>query len=179
MPSMLPAGAGPGILALLVLSSAACSPAMNWREVRTGAAGIHLMLPCKPERAARPLRLAGVEVVMTLQACRAADVTWALAETDLGDPRRSAAALAELQAAARANLGAGPARVLELGVPGATPHPASTRLAFSGRLPDGGAVQVQLALFVKGTRVYQATCVGTQLPQDAVETFFGGLRADG
>jgi hypothetical protein len=40
-------------------------------------------------------------------------------------------------------------------------------------------VREQLAVFGKGTRVYQATCLGAELPPDAVQTFFDGLKTPG
>ena len=95
---------------------------------------------------------------------------------DLGDPARIGPALQELLGAAVANLSAGPPRPLALDVEGATPHPAAQRVALEGRLPDGRAVQEQVAVFTKGTRVFQATAVGARLPEEGLEIFFGGLR---
>jgi hypothetical protein len=47
---------------------------------------------------------------------------------------------------------------------------------MAGRLPDGKAVEEQVAVFSRGTRVFQATLVGPSLPPEVAETFFGGLR---
>lgn len=156
----------------------ACSPTLDWRELRPEGSGAQLMLPCKPASHARKVKLAGGEVELSLYACSAGDVTWALAFADLADPARVGSALQELRAAALANLGAdeSQATVLPLKVDGATPNPAATRLALNGRLPDGKPVQEQVAVFSKGTRVFQATCVGAALPADAVQTFFESLR---
>jgi hypothetical protein len=87
-----------------------------------------------------------------------------------------AAALDELRSAAAGNLGTAATQPLALRVPGATPNPASGRVLVSGKLPDGTAVQEQVAVFTLGTKVFQATVLGPQLPADAVETFFGSLR---
>jgi hypothetical protein len=38
-------------------------------------------------------------------------------------------------------------------------------------------VREQLALFTKGTHVFQATCLGESLPAEGVDAFFSGLRA--
>jgi hypothetical protein len=86
------------------------------------------------------------------------------------------AALVALREAAVANMAAGSAERLPLQVPGATPQPASERLRLEGRLPDGRPVQVQLAVFAHGTRVFQATALGERLPAEAAETFFGSIR---
>lgn len=135
------------------------------------------MLPCKPDVQMRKLRLAGQPVSLTLSACSSAGATWGLAAADLGDPQRVGPALEELRLAAAANVGAIEPKSQPLAVPGATPYPGSLRLALSGRLPDGQAVQEQVAVFARGTWVFQATVVGERLPAEGVEVFFGSLRA--
>lgn len=157
----------------------ACSPALDWRELRPAGAGVAALLPCKPASHARRLDLAGAKVTMTLHACTADGVTWALAHADVGDPARVAAALAGLRDAALANLG--PARVQTdvapaMLVSGATPNRQAGRVVIDGRLPDGSVVQEHQLLFVRGTTVFQATAIGPRLDAPALEAFFGGLR---
>lgn len=165
------------LAALAALLGAGCSPALDWREVRPDDSGAMLLMPCKPASHARRLPLAGTPVAWTLYACSAGGVTWALGFADLGDPARVGAALGELEAAALDNIGAAsPERRAPLRVAGATPHPSAATLQASGRLADGAAVQEQVALFTKGTRVYQATAVGARLPAQALETFIDSLR---
>ena len=161
---------------LPVLGLAACAPTLDWREVRPEGSGAVALFPCKPDSQARTVTLAGASVRLTLLACKAGDITWALAHADLADPARVGAALAELRAAATANLGAAPPRELPLKVDGATPNPASVRLELAGKMPDGKPMQEQLALFAKGTRVFQATALGERLGAETLEPFFGGLR---
>ena len=163
-------------VALCASAFGACTPSLNWRDVSPAESNATLLFPCKPDQHTRTVRLAGAEVPLTLHACKAGNVTWALAVADVADPARVGPALDALRAAAAANLGAAAPRPLPFDVAGATPNPASARLALSGKLPDGKAVDEQLALFTKGTRVYQATCVGAVLPVPDVETFFGSLR---
>jgi hypothetical protein len=164
-------------LVACALLAAACSPTLDWREVRPEGSGATLLMPCKPSSMERSVRLAGDPVALTLSACTAGGQTWAIASADVGDPARVTAALDELEAAARTNLAGGSAQTLALAVAGATPNPASRRVQFSGRLGDGTAVQEQVAVFALGTRVFQATVLGPQLPAEGVETFFGSLRA--
>jgi len=85
-------------------------------------------------------------------------------------------ALEELRRAAAANISSGTATPLPLQVPGATPQAASLRVRLGGRLPDGRPVQMQVALFALGTRVFQATALGERLEPEASETFFGSIR---
>jgi hypothetical protein len=164
-------------LAACALLAGACSPTFDWREVRPEGSGATLLMPCKPNSMVRSVRLAGDTVALTLSACTAGGQTWAIASADIGDPARVTAALDELESAARTNLAGGPAQTLALAVAGATPNPASRRVQFSGRLGDGTVVQEQVAVFARGTRVFQATVLGPQLPAEGVETFFGSLRA--
>lgn len=157
----------------------ACSPTLDWREVRPEGSGVLAMFPCKPTQHARRLSLAGHPVLLNLVACSAGDATWALAFAELDDPARLGPALEALRAATVDNLGAGQAgpQALPLAVPGATPHPASGRVGFSGQRPDGQALQAQVAVFAKGTRAFQATVIGPQLDADGLEAFFSGLQA--
>lgn len=169
MRSLIPAG-------LVLLSLAACSPALDWREVRPEDSAAVLMFPCKPTGHARKVQLAGAERLLTLHACTAADVTWALAFADVVDPALVGPALDELRRSAASNIGAAAETVLPLAVPGSTPQAGAVRVALSGRRSDGQAVQEQVAVFAKGTRVYQATVIGAQLPAEGLEAFFTGLR---
>ncbi|MDO9461522.1 MAG: hypothetical protein Q7N95_15615 [Alphaproteobacteria bacterium] len=155
----------------------ACTPTLDWRELRAADGTLTLLLPCKPASHARKVQLAGQAVTLTLLACRAGEVTWALAHADMVDPARVTPALDELRQAALANLGATTGAALPLAVAGATPNPSSSRVAISGHLPDGSAVQEELAVFARGTRVFQATAVGARLEPQALQTFFTALRA--
>jgi hypothetical protein len=161
---------------LAVALAAACSPTLNWRDVRPDGSGAEALFPCKPGHQSRKLMLAGAPVEMTLYACAAGGTTWALGFAEVGDPARVAPALAELAAAATRNVGAAGATGRALDVPGMTPNPQAQRLAFAGERPDGSAVQTHVAVFSKGTRVFQATAIGASPASDAVETFFGALR---
>lgn len=163
---------------MLLAALAGCSPAFNWREVRpVDGGGVALMFPCKPDSHARRVRLGDDELRLELHACRAGEITWALAMTEVSGPDRVAAALTELQRSSAANLGAeGPGPATPLIVPGATPHLGSVRLALRGRLPDGQAVRAEVAVFARGTHVYQATALGATLPPEPLETFFASLR---
>lgn len=154
----------------------ACAPALDWREVRPADAGITLLFPCKPDSQARQVQLGPDAVRLELHACTAAGVTWALAFADVVDPARVGPALEELRSAAARNLGASEPQVLSLKVAGATPNPASQRVQFRGRMPDGRVVTEQAAVFAKGTRVFQAIALGDKLDAEAADSFFGSLR---
>lgn len=160
----------------LVGALAACAPALDWREVRPQGAGLVALFPCKPSALTRSVALAGQTVRLALHACSAGGQTWALAFADVGDPARVRASLEELRRSAAANLAATATTPLPLTVSGTTPNPASGREQLIGRLPDGQAVVEQVALFVRGTVVFQATVLGPSVPAEAADSFFSALR---
>jgi hypothetical protein len=157
----------------------ACAPALDWRGTRPEGSALQLQFPCRPNTQRRDVPLAGVRVNLALHACAAGGQTWGLAVADVVEPARVGPALAELAASAAANLGAAPGQPLALAVPGATPNDASLRLRLQGRLPDGRVVQMHLAVFARGTQVFQATVLGESLPDAVVEPFFTSLRLAG
>jgi hypothetical protein len=154
----------------------ACSPVLDWREVRPDASGAQLLFPCKPSNEVRTVELAGARVRMHMAACSADGATWALAYADIGDPALVARALGSLRAASAANLAASAAVTGPMKVPGMTPNAQAERLRAAGRMPGGDAVQVESGFFVRGTQVYQATVMGKAPAPEAVGIFFDSLK---
>jgi hypothetical protein len=176
---MTPPGHCPALPLLAILMAcalAACSPTLDWREVRPAGSGALLMMPCKPSVQVRWLQLAGKAVQMSLWTCDAGAQTWALAHADVADPTLVNTALNALRMAAMANLGSVDVERLALQIPGATPYAASQREAGRGRLPDGRPVQTQNAFFARGTVVFQATVFGETVPAEGADIFFAALR---
>ncbi|MEN9416614.1 MAG: hypothetical protein RI988_234 [Pseudomonadota bacterium] len=164
----------------VAVASSACAPALDWRESRPQDTGVQLLLPCRTTSHARELTLAGAPARWVLHSCEAAGMTWAVAWVELADPARVGPVLAELRAAAQANLGAAALQPLGMRAPaGATPNPLSGRFALTGRLPDGRAVRGQITWAVRGTAVLQASAHGTEPDPLAVDTFFDSLRLPG
>lgn len=167
-----------GCLAIL-WALTGCTPAFDWREFRPEGVPLSLMFPCKPDGHARMLALADAPVKWTLHACQAGEVTWGLAWADVSDPARVGPALLALRDSSQANLGAPEATARPLKVTGATPQPASGRWAMTGRAPNGRMAHGEVAVFAKGTVVFQATALSfTSAPgsAEAFETFFAALR---
>lgn len=154
----------------------ACAPALDWREVRPAHSGLTALFPCKPVGQARRVVLGTDTVQLELHACKAGAATWAVAIAQLDDPARVNPALLALREAAAMNLSASNVEPLELRIDGATPNPASQRVRCEGRMPDGRPVTAQVAVFAKGTRVFQATAVSATREPEAMETFFANLR---
>jgi hypothetical protein len=168
--------AGRTTLTVSTVLLVACAPAMNWREVRPDVQGAVMLFPCKPSSFARMVPLAGEQVRMTLQACDAGGVTWGLSWADVGDPTRVPLALRALRQSTLDNLSASSGEDLPLRVPGATPQPDSLRQALSGRTPDGKPMSGQVAVFSRGTVVFQATMLGKPAQEESASTFFSSVR---
>jgi hypothetical protein len=171
---------GPRIAAAAAaaVASIACTPALDWREVQPKGSQLRLMFPCKPASHARRVTLAATTVEMSMFACKADQTTYALAFADMQDPARVTPALDELSRSLAANVqAAGRATSSPLAVVGMTPNGSAALWRVDGRLPDGRTVQERAALFAYGTRIYQATMVGSRAVDDeASAAFFGALR---
>jgi hypothetical protein len=159
-------------------SLAACSPALNWRDVRAPGGVARLQLPCRPASQSRKLALAGGAVTMNLLVCDADGQTWALGWATLADASRADDALRAWRASAAARVAAREAVELPLTVRGATLSPAAVRLALQGSRPAGAAIELQLGLFRRGATLYQATVLGDKVSADAAQTFFASIRLD-
>lgn len=164
-----------GMGALLCLG--ACSPSLDWREVRPAGAAVVAMLPCKPNVAARTLPLAGAPVRLTMLACKADRLSWALAAADLGDPARVGPALNAMREGIRANLDGQVVELQPAAVRGATPHEAQARVHVRGHRQDGTPMAARVVVFSHGTQVFQAVVMGEAVPDGPASTFFDSLRA--
>jgi hypothetical protein len=161
---------------VLALMLSGCSPALDWREFRPAGQAVTLLLPCKPNSHERNIGLAGRTVRLQLHSCSAAGQTWALAAADTADPQQLGAALSALATSARANINGTLVATSPLTVAGATPHSNSQRQRLTGLLPNGESVRMAVAVFAHGTRVFQATAIGPELSDEAVETFMASIR---
>lgn len=167
------------IATLAAVCSAACSPALDWREFVPEGTDIRVAFPCRPDRQARAVVVAGSRTQMQMLACSAGDATFALAFVDVADPSRVGATLIELRATAASNLQSKSPQSAPLQIRGMTPNEQTARLTISGKLPDGAAVQAQAAFFARGLRVYQATVVGARPLPELADIFIGGLKFPG
>ena len=169
----LPASA---LAAALVLAGAACTPALDWREFVPQGMELSVAFPCRPDRHARTVALAGRPLPMQMLVCEAGGSTFALSLIDVADPAQVTPALIDLRTAAIGNVRGRDARLTPFNVKGMAANAQAVRVAVDGTLPDGAAVQEHAAFFVRGLRVYQATVIGRAPGLPEVDAFFGGLR---
>lgn len=162
------------------LALLACSPALNWRSVPVLEAGLTLSLPCKPERAARPVDLGAGTVELSMVGCQADGATFALSHMPLADPSQAGAALARWRAAVLARMQAGPQAPGAAFAPRlALALPQSLRMEVRGRGTDGAEVVAEAVWFARlegsQARLYHAVVYAPRPRAAAADTFFTGL----
>ena len=171
----------PGLLVLLagLLTVTACSPTLNWREVRLDA-GVSLLLPCKPDKAQKQVPLGPQPTTLNMLGCEAGGATFAVAVAELPDPAQVAEVLSQWQAITLKNMKAAPLRAPPalFKVAGADANPAPVWLQAEGQQNDGSAVHSRAAYFAKGTRVVQVVMYAPKINPDAADTFFTSLRIE-
>jgi len=155
---------------------AACSPTFNWREVRAEPTALKAMLPCKPDKGARNVPMAGREVSLQVIGCDTGDATFAVMFADLGDVGRAGEVLAQWKAASLSNMRATSSRETPFRPAGALALPQSLQVVASGLRPDGSKVDSQAAYFAHGSHVFQAVIYTGQLKPEVAEPFFSGLK---
>lgn len=174
---LLPAG-------LLALACAACSPTLDWREVRCGSPAVVALFPCKPVAQERALSLAGQSWQATLRACDAQGMTFAvlsLAQPQPTDPKQPDTPPGPVQVQALQESAAqrwGPV-VEAVGAAGEVKLPAFTSSRWSlhrRQLEDGRTIESQALFVAHGPQLLQISVSGPRLEATALESFFGGLR---
>jgi hypothetical protein len=92
----------------------ACSPALNWREVRFEGLPSRVLLPCKPDRAERQVPLGDAQATLHMMGCETQGLqfTWSHLALPLGAP--PAQVVRVWQQASLVALGADPARASQV-----------------------------------------------------------------
>lgn len=162
---------------------AACSPALNWREVRMDETPLRVLLPCKPDRAEREVDMGGRRMALQMLGCDADGATFAVSHAHV--PQADAPAAAQLldgwKQAVLAHVQATDVHAQSWTVPGGWGAPQSQRLRAHGRQADGSAVTVEAAWFASvdatGIHLFHAVMFAPRPRPDVGETFLSGLAA--
>ena len=168
--------AAASLLSLLTL--AACSPDLNWREVRPENTRLSLLLPCKPDKAQKMVPVGGQPTALSMLGCDAGGATFAVAVADVGDAGKAAPVLAQWQNLTLTNMKAVPASIqrVALTIPGAPAATPALRVSAQGRRADGAAVMGQAAYFAQGSQLFQVVLYAPKIAPEAAETFFSSLK---
>lgn len=163
------------VLLMLSLLLQACSPSLNWREIRLPGGDYKAMLPCKPDQATRRQSLAGQELELAMQGCEADGGLYAVSVAQLASPSALPAVQAQWTQQVLASLQASEARYRPASIAGADGLPAAVYLEATGRGPDGRALSVQALWFVRGTRIYHAALYAQRITEPMRDNFFNGV----
>lgn len=162
-------------LLLLAVGLAACSPALNWREV-DGVAEQRWWFPCKPDRVERQVSLDGRRVPARLVVCDAQGATWSKMALEFPNPADAAQALVAARTTLRANL-----QARETAAPNGLVIRGEAPLWLSGRRSGGDEVLAAARFSVQGRWLVQQVAMardGAGWPRSldggALDVFFDG-----
>lgn len=184
MPSIFNPALSHRLIALaggLLLGLAACSPTLNWREVRADTSTLRFLLPCKPDKAQKQVPLGPSEVQLNMLGCEAGGATFAVAWAELAPGADTAAVLSQWERLTLQNMRASspsesPVESQPLKVIGAGNAPAPRLLLATGQTADGKPVQGRAAYFSSGSQIFQAVMYAPKIAPEAADTFFSSLR---
>lgn len=159
----------------LAVATLACSPVLDWREVRLE--GLQAMLPCKPDHGERGVQLGALDVRLQMSGCEAGGALFAISHVRVqGD--QATAVQAAWRSAALSNMQASAVQShpIRLGKAPASGGSALDLLNAQGTQPDGKPVQARLVWIVAGNDVYHVAVYGPHLNDEQLETLFTDLR---
>jgi hypothetical protein len=166
-----------GFAALVLWGLGACTPALNWREVRFDNARLVGWLPCKPDRAQRLVDLGGRSAQLSLMGCEADGMDFTLGQLTL--PAALSAPQAQ-QAWKTASLSSLQARAEspphDWTLPGASPVMTPQRSVAQG----GQDMTARWAWFAYDGQLYQAAVYArasrAAQADQAMDVLLAGLR---
>ncbi len=160
--------------ALLAIGAAlalfACSPGLNWREVRNADARYLVLLPAKPASHARAVTLGELTVEMQMTAAETDELSFAVASARIEDAAQRQQALALMQQAMVKNIHGNTSQEKTLTLTDGT---QATEIQASGVLANGRRMKLFARFATKEQRVYQAVAIGPEdrLTAEIAETF--------
>lgn len=170
------------LVAPAVALLAACTPALNWRELALPPTGAHGQLPCKPDHAERSVPLGGVPTLLVVNGCEAGGATFALMSAHLPAGRAPDDLLAGWQQATLANMRAtGTPQRQDFRPPRGLPLVHAQRISASGQQADGQAVVAQAVWTARaaeggGTELLHAVMYSPRPQPEVADAFFAGIK---
>jgi hypothetical protein len=158
------------LAALLMATLAACSPGLNWREVELGR--LRTLMPCKPDRASRPVVLAGQTLSMEVTGCEAEGTLFAISRTQSTDAAQASALLLALRQASLENVHM---RVVQPMANSGDAH-TSFDLLVQGQRPDGSPLQARFKWLQADAEVYQIAAFAGHLGAEQTDNLVNEVR---
>jgi hypothetical protein len=168
---MIPSELRRGILVgvwLGCVGLSACTPTLNWRDVQLGR--LSALLPCKPDRASRPVQLAEMTLQIEMAGCEAADAMVAISHLRLDADQNVEAALNSWRANALRNMRARIPAELPLR-PG-----VSVFLRSEGTNAEGKSIHAHLAWLVDHQDIFHVAVYAKHANPELIETLFTQVK---
>jgi len=164
----------------MLMLGVACTPSLNWREVRLESSDASVLMPCKPEHASRPIALQangqGVHTTLQLLGCEASNIQFTFGQINLPLGVSASDALHAWQQASLAPLNAAssdtPTDAFALKGASPLPQPMRRRLKTADH-------QVQWLWWARGNTVFQVALYGnakTKAFDDTADVYFSGIK---
>ena len=163
---------------------AACTPALDWREIHGSAAPFAVLLPAKPATMARKIDLGGTPLMMTMTAAEVDGVTFAVGSVELPDAAKAQLAVKAMKTALISNIHGTvlheKATDSTSNKGGAIQTNSSIDLEAVGT-PANGRPRLLVARFVAHNQyAYQVLVTGSQkaVSRDQVDTFMTSFKVE-
>ena len=153
-----------------------CSPALNWRDVRSAGTPLLALFPCKPEEGQRDIALGAQTLHMTLLGCQAQDATFSLVYADARALGPVGEFLGQWKTVTLGNIHGQADKERPFLIKGATVLAQSVKVEAHGSRADGAPLTAHVVWFAAGDQVFQAAVYAERLDPAAASTFFEGLR---
>jgi hypothetical protein len=158
---------------IMALGLASCTPALNWRAVSVG--GLATWLPCKPDRAQRPLEMGGKTIQMEMAGCEAQGVMYAVSHARVPEASESDAVAVAWQNASL--------KQMQAGAPQHTVFQTRGENQIQGRFfkatgarSNGQVLQAQLMWVVQGDEIYHLATYAATLTAEQTDPFFSEVK---
>lgn len=162
--------AGTAVLAMAV----ACTPALDWREVRLE--GLQAMLPCKPDRGERKVPLADHTLPMQMAGCEAQGAMYAISYVRLPTLAAANAVQSAWRHAAMANINGTAIASQPIPIHMRGGNATVELVTAKGSWNDGKALQARFMWVTQNDIIYHVAVFGEKLDNERLDMLLTDLR---
>ncbi len=167
---------------VVAVVATACTPSLNWRELRLAPTSAVALLPCKPDHAERSVPLGGQPTTLVVSGCETGGATFALMVATVPAGRAPDDLLAGWQQATLAHMRAqGTPHRQDFRPPRGLPLAHAQRVQADGQRADGRAVKAQAVWTARaaeggGTELLHAVMYSDRAQAAVADAFFEGIK---
>jgi hypothetical protein len=156
----------------------ACSPTLNWREVRPDGAALTALFPCRPDQGVQTVALGEHGVKMAMMGCEAGGAMFTLAHVAL-DGSVDAEVLRGLwQMGTLASMQGALTTEEPFALKKASGNMLPGQIRATGKRADGSPVAMRAAWFAVGGSLYQAAVYADRDVDEVAQTYLDGIRVE-